>query len=564
MKKNKIKKESVKTPKENPFKKLLTKIKAKKVTKQVAEEVKHEGKYAIEMKKVTKTFAGGKIVANSNVDLAVKWNEIHAICGENGAGKSTLMSILFGLYKQDAGEIWVRGKKVNFKNAMQANAAGLGMVHQHFKLVNAFSLLDNIILGAETTKNGFIYKKPSEKRIKEICERYGFNFDIHQKTAEATVGTQQKVEIVKLLFRGAEVLIFDEPTAVLSDDEIAGFLDMLRVLKKQGKTIILITHKLNEVLDVADRVTVLRKGMSIGTHNIKDVDTAKLVELIVGQKIVEKPNNLSYAIRTNPIIKIKNIKMHKQNDKRLTAINNLSLDVYPGEIVGIAGIEGNGQSELALALAGIQHPDKGTIEFRVSNLDIDITHEVPKVISNLGISHVPEDRHKYGCILDETVAFNLVSNQIDNKLFKTMGFLRLKEIDMNANNLCAKFNVLGANKGKAIFRSLSGGNQQKVVVARELSKKHEVIVLVQPTRGLDIGAINNIHEYILDEAKKGKTVILISYELDEILKIASRVIVMDHGDIVLDAPKVDIDRQTIGKYLMKTGKAAETAGEGGK
>ncbi|XQP55537.1 MAG: ABC transporter ATP-binding protein [Mycoplasmoidaceae bacterium] len=521
---------------------------------------KRHGKYAIEMKNVTKTFLGGKIIANSNVNINVKWNEIHAICGENGAGKSTLMSILFGLYKQDSGEVYVAGKKVNFKNAMQANEAGLGMVHQHFKLVLAFNLLQNIMLGAETTKYGFINEKPAIAKINKICKEYNFNINLKEKTSEASVGTQQKVEIIKLLYRGAEILIFDEPTAVLSDDEIAGFLDMLRMLKRQGKTIILISHKLNEVLDVADSITVLRKGLTIGTYPRKQIDTAKLVELIVGRKMIENPNVLNFGNKLSPIIKIDHIKMHKQNDPTLTAIYDLSLSVNSGEIVGIAGIEGNGQSELALALAGIQHPDAGKITFYVSGLETDITHETPRVISSLGLSHVPEDRHKYGCILDETVAFNLVSNQINKELFSRFGFLKLKAINMNANNLCTKFNVMGANKGKAKFRSLSGGNQQKVVVARELTKQHSVIVMVQPTRGLDIGAINSIHEYILEEAKKGKAVILISYELDEILKIASRVVVMDHGRIVYDDLKTRTDRQTIGKFLMRTGKA-DTAGK---
>ncbi len=533
----------------------------RKNKKTVATSSAPKGKYAIEMKKVTKTFLGGKIIANSNVDIAVKYNEIHAICGENGAGKSTLMSILFGLYKQDSGEVYVKGKKVDFKNAMQANAAGLGMVHQHFKLVLAFSLLQNIMLGAETTKAGFLDEKPAIERVEKICHQYGFNINLKEKTADASVGTQQKVEIIKLLFRGADILIFDEPTAVLSDDEIAGFLDMLRTLKKQGKTIILITHKLNEVLEVADTVTVLRKGMSVGTHDIKDITTEKLVEYIVGKKIVENPNLLNFGNRSDPVLKIKNLSMHKHTDKRIPAIYDLSLDVYSGEIVGIAGIEGNGQSELALAIAGIQHPDKGKIVYHMSGLDIDITKQTPKTISKLGISHVPEDRHKYGCILDETVAFNLVSNQIDDNLFSKLGFLKLREIGLNANSLCSKFNILGANKGNAIFRSLSGGNQQKVVVARELTKKHNIIVLVQPTRGLDIGAINVIHEYILAEARRGKAVVLISYELDEILKIASRVVVMDHGKIVMDAIKTKTNRQQIGQFLMRTGpKTVEKGG----
>lgn len=511
--------------------------------------------YAIEMHNLTKTFLGGKIVANSNVNFCVKNNEIHAICGENGAGKSTLMSILFGLYKQDNGEVFVKGKKVDFKNAMQANKAGLGMVHQHFKLVLEFNLLENIMLGSETTKFGpigWLDKKPSIERIEMICKQYGFDINLYQKTSTASVGTQQKVEIIKLLFRGADILIFDEPTAVLSDDEIVGFLNILRKLKKQGKTIILISHKLNEIMDIADRVTILRKGMSVGTYNIKDINIPKLVELIVGQKIIDVPNKENYGIMDAPILKIEHLYMHKHSNVSLPAIHDLNFNAYPGEIIGIAGIEGNGQSELALAIAGIQHPDKGKITFVNSGLEVDITNETPQIISDLGISHVPEDRHKYGCVLDETVAFNLITNRINNKLFNKFGFLKLNEIYMNANNLCAKFNVLGANKGKAIFRSLSGGNQQKVVLARELSKRHSLLILVQPTRGLDIGAINFIHELILDEAQMGNTVILISYELDEILKIASKVIVMDHGKIVYESLKNNTNRQTIGKFLMRT------------
>lgn len=525
------------------------------LTKKVKKDSNKTHDYVIEMHNLTKTFLGGKIVANSNVNLCVKKNEIHAICGENGAGKSTLMSILFGLYKQDSGEVFVNGKKVDFKNAMQANKAGLGMVHQHFKLVLAFNLLENIMLGAETTKFGpvgWLDKKPSITKIEKICRQYGFDINLYQKTSEASVGTQQKVEIIKLLFRGADILIFDEPTAVLSDDEIAGFLNILRKLKKQGKTIILISHKLNEIIDIADRVTILRKGMSIGTFNIKDVNIPKLVELIVGQKIIDLPNKENYGIMEAPILKIEHLYMHKHSDPSLPAIHDFNFNIYPGEIIGIAGIEGNGQSELALALAGIQHPNKGKITFVNSGLEVDITNETPQIISDLGVSHVPEDRHKYGCVLDETVAFNLITNMINNKLFNKFGFLRLKDIYMNANNLCAKFNVLGANKGKAIFRSLSGGNQQKVVLARELSKRHSLLILAQPTRGLDIGAINFIHELILDEAQKGKAVILISYELDEILKIASRIIVMDHGKIVYQAMKNNTNRQTIGKFLMRT------------
>ena len=510
-----------------------------------------KSKYAIELKNVTKTFLGGKIVANEKVNMAVKYNEIHAICGENGAGKSTLMSILFGLYKQDSGDVYVKGKKTNFKNAMEANKAGLGMVHQHFKLVQIFSLLDNIILGAESTKLGFLDKKTSIEKIKKICQTYNFDIDLNTKTSLVSVGQQQRTEIIKLLYRKSDILIFDEPTAILSDDEIVGFLQMLRVLKNEGKTIILITHKLNEVEQIADRVTILRKGRSVGTYNMKDISQSKITELMVGTKVTEKPNMLSFANKSETILRVENINLAKHNEPKLTAIKNLSFYVNPGEILGIAGIEGNGQSELALALTGLQKVKSGKIFLKVSDVDVDITNRSPKIISNLGVSHVPEDRHKYGCILDESVSYNLVCNQIDHKLFSKFGFLKLKEINLNAIDLCAKFNILGANQGKNKMRSLSGGNQQKVVVAREMSKNHSLIILVQPTRGLDVGAINNIHELILNEAKKGKAVILISYELDEILKIASRVLVMDHGEIVYESIKTRTNRQIIGQYLTR-------------
>ena len=534
----------------------VSKSKDKKLIKQ---ELKTEmkkvknGDYAVEMVDITKTFLGGKIVANSDVTFRVKKNEVHAICGENGAGKSTLMSILFGLYKPDKGQIIVNGNIAKFKSAADANKNGLGMVHQHFKLVQAYTLLDNIILGVEKTRYGFLDKKTSAKEIAKIANEYKLSIDLDKKTSEASVGMQQRTEIIKLLYRGADILIFDEPTAVLTDEEIKGFLEMILFLKKQGKTIILITHKLNEVQAVADRITILRKGASVGTYNMKDVNYEKIVELMVGNKVVENPNILNFANEDKTVVEIKNIKLKKQGNKNIVAVNNLSLKVNAGDILGIAGIEGNGQSELALALTGLHKVEHGEIFLLNDGREVNITNCSPKTITQLGVSHVPEDRHKYGLILDESVAYNMASNQIDTSLFSKFGFLRLKEIAMNASNLCTRFNVMGANNGKTVARGLSGGNQQKVVVARGMIKKHNVIILVQPTRGLDVGAINFIHEKILEEAKAGIAVILISYELDEILKVSSRIAVMDQGKIVFDKYKKDgVDRQTIGKYLMRT------------
>lgn len=517
----------------------------------VDEKAIYKGDDVVKMINISKTFVGGKIIANQNVNFQVKYNEIHAICGENGAGKSTLMSILFGLYKQDSGEVYVNGKIAKFKNAADATKAGLGMVHQHFKLVQVYSLLDNIILGAETTKFGFLNKKASIKRIDKICDDYNLNIDLKIKTNIASVGTQQRAEIVKLLYRGAQILIFDEPTAVLSDDEIEGFLDILLELKKQGKTIILISHKLNEVKKVADRITVLRKGTSVGTYDVSQLTQEKIVELMVGNKMVINVNEQDFTDNSQSLFSIKNLTCKKISNTKLVAIKNLSLMVNPGEILGIAGIEGNGQSELALAIAGLHKIEYGLIVLKKNDVTINITHLSPKQRSNVGIAHVPEDRHKYGLILDETVAYNLISNQVNSALFNKLGFLRMKEIKLNAINLCSKFDIKGANRGKALARSLSGGNQQKIVVAREMNKFHDIIVLVQPTRGLDVKAANFIHDQIINEAKNGKAIILISYELDEIIKVCSKIAVMDQGKIVYQAYKKDINRQDIGKFLLR-------------
>ena len=510
-------------------------------------------KYAVKMKKITKSFCEGKIIANKDVNINVKHNEIHVICGENGAGKSTLMSILFGLYQPDEGEIYINEKKINLKNPAQANELGLGMVHQHFKLINCFSVLDNVILGNEKkiAKNGLLNRKKAQIEIEKICKEYDFKLDLTMKISSLSISQQQKVEILKLLYADAEILIFDEPTAILSDHEILNFIKMLKQLKKSGKTIIFITHKIEEIKKIADSVTILRNGKAIKTLTAKEIKKGLLIKLLVGKETIKK-STINFLKHTKQsILEVKNLYSNKINNNKITIINNMNFKIYPGEIVGIAGIEGNGQSELALILTGILKPKKGSILYKnEENKVFDLVRLNPNKISKLGISHVPEDRHKYGCILDETVEINLILNQINDKKFSNNFFLKWKKIRLNAIDLCSKFNILGASNGNAKMRSLSGGNQQKVVIARELTKKHSLTIMVQPTRGLDIKTINNIHDSIRQEAKNNKAVLLISYELDEILKISNRIIVMNKGKIVFDKPNKKINRNILGKYLV--------------
>lgn len=516
-------------------------------------KTKKKIKYAIQMKEITKTFYDGRIIANKNVNINVKHNEIHVICGENGAGKSTLMSILFGLYQPDKGEIYINEKKVNLKNPAQANKLGLGMVHQYFKLINCFSILDNVILGNEKkiAKNGLLNRKKAKIEIEKICKEYDFKLNLSDKISLLSAGQQQKVEILKLLYADAKILIFDEPTAILSDHEILNFINMLHQLKKKGKTIIFITHKIEEIKKIADSVTILRNGETIKTLATEEIKNEKLIELLVGKEVIKKTTINVSKHAEHPILEVKNLCSNKINNNKIKIIDNMSFKIYPGEIIGVAGIEGNGQSELALILTGILKPKNGSILYRnEENKIFNLNKLNPNKISKLGISHVPEDRHKYGCILDETVEVNLILNQIDDKKFSNNFFLKWKQIKLNAINLCSKFNILGANNGKAKMRSLSGGNQQKVVIARELTKKHSLTIMVQPTRGLDIKTVNNIHDFIRYEAKNNKAVLLISYELDEILKISNRIIVMNKGKIVCDKSSKEINRNIIGKYLV--------------
>jgi simple sugar transport system ATP-binding protein len=514
-------------------------------------------KYAIEMHDITKTFNNGAIIANDQLNLKVKTNTIHAIVGENGAGKSTLMSILFGIYQPDSGEIKVNEHVIKFNSAQDASYAGLGMVHQHFKLVHVFSLLENIILGAEVTNRfGFLNMKKAHAKVTELAHKYNLPINLNKTVEQASVGEQQRVEILKLLYRDANILIFDEPTAVLSDAEIESFLDMLLEFKKLGKTIILITHKLNEVKKIADHATVIRLGKNVGEFDIQKTSTDHIANTMVGHELNVQANNmLDYVANEQPVIlQIEDLHIQHIANHKVEALRGISLEVHAGEILGVAGVEGNGQSELAMAIGGLIKPTSGVIrlikheqlnqQFTINNLSI-------REIYELGISHVPEDRHKYGLLLDETVAFNCAASQISKRPFSRFGFLNKPVINNYAANLCKKFDIRGAHNGTNIARNLSGGNQQKLVFAREISRPHKLIIYVQPTRGLDLGAIQEIHKHITADAKNGAAVILISYELDEIFNIASNIIVMSRGEIVYRGRTVDTTRKMIGHHISR-------------
>jgi len=518
----------------------------------------NDSKYAIEMIKITKTFDNGKKIVNDNLTIKVEKNEIHAIVGENGAGKTTIMSILFGILPYDSGKIIVNGNELTTMTANDIKANGIGMVHQHFKLVNNYTLLDNIILGAEITKHGFIDRKSAKQKIEKLAKQYNLDVNLDIKSINATVGQQQRTEILKLLYRDVDILIFDEPTAVLSDQEIKGFLQMLLEFKKQGKTIILITHKLNEVMAVADNITIIRKGKLVKTVKKQDTNEAQIANDMVGYKLVltkNKTKDQSYKER--PIVcELKNVTVPKISQPKVNALNNFNLTIHKGEILGIAGIEGNGQTELALILGGLLK-QKVTGEVYIYNLE---TNEKINVLgSNIhnlyknGLCHVPEDRLKYGLVLDENVNINSVLPEIDHYPFTKFGFINKKQINKYAKSIISTWDVRGTNSGKALARSLSGGNQQKLVIGRELTRKHNFAILVQPTRGLDLGAINYIHEKIIQDAKNGTTILLISYELDEILTISSRIAVINNGKIVYETLGNKAKRSEIAKYLSNSG-----------
>lgn len=479
--------------------------------------------YEIEMLNITKEFPG--IKANDNVTLKVKKGSIHALLGENGAGKSTLMSILFGLYKQEEGIIRIKGEEVEINDPNDAADLKIGMVHQHFQLVDNFTVAQNIILGSEpTTKMKTIDYNYVNNRIREISKEYKLEVDPTSKIQDISVGAQQRVEILKMLYRDSEILIFDEPTAVLTPQEIDELMNIMKNLVERGKTIILITHKLKEIMQVADEVTVLRRGRFIDKVAVSDSTEKSLAELMVGREIdfaVDKPEQEA----GNTVLEIKNLSVNDSRD--LPAVKNLSLDVKAGEILGIAGIDGNGQDELIYALSGLRNATDGEVLLNGENiLNMPIAQRYKK-----GLGHIPSDRHKHGLILDFMLEENLIIHDYKSPKFSKMGILAEDKITKNADALIEEFDVRTSQGPKTLTRSMSGGNQQKAIIAREITKSPDCLLVVQPTRGLDVGAIEYIHSRIVQERNNGKAILLISFELDEIMALSDRIAVISGGEI---------------------------------
>ena len=587
--------------------------------------------FVIEMRHITKEFPG--IIANDDITLQLKRGEIHALLGENGAGKSTLMSVLFGLYQPEKGEILKNGQVVKINNPNDATALGIGMVHQHFKLVECFSVLDNIILGAENTKLGFIQKKKAKNKVLELSNRYGLNVDINAIVEDITVGMQQRVEILKMLYRDNEILIFDEPTAVLTPQEIDELMKIMKNLAAEGKSILFITHKLNEIMAVADRCSVLRKGKYIGTVDIKDTTKEELSEMMVGRQVkfeVDKDESVPGDV----VLDVDKLCVESKIHKKL-AVKDVSFQVHAGEIVCIAGIDGNGQTELVYGITGLEklapnvkeeveeHVEKpvwqklkevekqeraklfftqcgeqlkfffvelgkkiwkklkkfgetvaakavalwnklvllfnknkaqeldpnADVKGRITLCGQDITKAPIRKRSKTGMSHIPEDRHKYGLVLDYTLEQNMVLQRYWKKEFQKGGFIKFKAVEDYSEKLIEKYDVRSGQGGKTLVRSMSGGNQQKAIVARELDREHKLLIAVQPTRGLDVGAIEYIHSQIVKDRDAGAGVLLVSLELDEVMNLSDRILVMYEGEIVgeLDPKKTTV--QELGLYM---------------
>ena len=496
----------------------------------------------IEMREITKIF--GQFVANDKINLHLRRGEIHALLGENGAGKSTLMNMLAGLLEPTSGEIAVNGQVVKLDSPSKAASLGIGMVHQHFMLVEAFTFGENIMLGSETTKNGELCSKKAIQEIKELSEKYGLAVDPSAKIEDISVGAQQRVEILKTLYRGADILIFDEPTAVLTPAEIEELMIIMKNLVKEGKSIILITHKLDEIRAVSDRVTVIRRGKSIETVEIAGATNQDLAEMMVGRSV-------SFTTEKNPpqpkevILSIKDLVVNE--NRGIPAVKNLSLDVRAGEIVGIAGIDGNGQSELIQAITGLRKVKSGTINIKGK----DVVGLPPRKITEMKVSHVPEDRHRDGLVLDLTISENIALQTYYKEPLSKNGILNYTNIHNYARKLMEEFDVRAAND-YVPASALSGGNQQKAIIAREVDRDPDLLIVSQPTRGLDVGAIEYIHKRLIGERDKGKAVLVVSFELDEILNLSDRIAVIHDGKIQGIVTPAETNKQELG-ILMAGG-----------
>ena len=499
--------------------------------------------YAIEMLHITKRFPG--IIANDDITLQLKKGEIHALLGENGAGKSTLMSVLFGLYQPEVGTIKKDGVEVKINNPNDANALGIGMVHQHFKLVECFTVLDNIIMGVEPVgKLGFLQKKQAREKVVALSEKYGLQVDPDAKIEDITVGMQQRTEILKMLYRDNEILIFDEPTAVLTPQEIEELMQIMRNLAAEGKSILFISHKLAEIMAVADRCTVLRKGKYIGTVETKNTTMEELSAMMVGRNVnfhvEKKPANPGEVLLEVQHMTVAS-KSHNNN-----AVKDVSFKVRRGEIVCIAGIDGNGQSELVYGLTGLEPLVSGKIIMNGK----DITKASIRKRSISGMSHIPEDRHKHGLVLDYSLEYNMVlQTYFESRFTQRIGFLRRRNIREYSDKLIKEYDVRSGQGSITTARSMSGGNQQKAIIAREIDKQPEVLVAVQPTRGLDVGAIEFIHKQLVAQRDAGKAVLLISLELDEVMDVPDRILVMYEGEIVGELDPKKTTQEELGLYM---------------
>lgn len=496
--------------------------------------------YAIEMIDIVKRF--GAFTALDKVKLQVRTGEIHAILGENGAGKSTLMSVLFGLYTPEEGVIKVSGVPVKISSPNVATKLKIGMVHQHFKLVDEFTVTENIVLGSEPTKGLTMNLNDASKKIAELSKQYGLDVDPSAKIKDITVGMQQRVEILKMLYRDADILIFDEPTAVLTPQEIEELLKIMDELRNQNKSIVLITHKLNEIKTVADRCTVIRRGQYIDTVDVKDTDENLMAELMVGRKVSFETEKADAQLR-DVILRIKNLKV--KDSRGIETLKGVNFELRGGEILGVAGIDGNGQKELVEAITGLAKSSHG--EVLLNNSEIQ---SLPiRKRTELGIGHIPEDRHKHGLVLDFNVRENMILQTYYKAPFSRSGLLNEAVSVKFAEELTEKFDVRSGNGIQSITRGMSGGNQQKAIIAREIAREPQLLIAMQPTRGLDVGAIEFIHQQLIAERDKGNAVLLISFELEEIMNLSDRIAVMYDGNVIDILDRKDATRNQLGLLM---------------
>ncbi|MGM8214530.1 ABC transporter ATP-binding protein [Bacillaceae bacterium W0354] len=505
--------------------------------------------YVIEMLNIRKEFPG--IVANDNITLQVKKGEIHALLGENGAGKSTLMNVLFGIYQPERGKIRVNGEDVQITDPNVANELGIGMVHQHFMLVDTFSVTENIILGNEPKKGLNIDILRAEKEVQQISDQYGLRVDAKALVRDISVGMQQRVEILKMLYRKADILILDEPTAALTPQEIKELMQIMKSLINEGKSIILITHKLNEIMEVADRCTVIRRGKGIGTVNVNETTTEELASMMVGREVLftteKKP-----ATPKETVLSINSLIV--KDNRGVDMVRGLDLEVRKGEIVGIAGVDGNGQSELIEAITGLRKVESGKIDLNGK----EITNLKPRKVTESGVGHIPQDRHKFGLLLDYPIGENMVLQTYYQPPFSRKGRLNFKKIYDYADRLIEEYDVRTPNSS-TLARALSGGNQQKAIIGREVDRSPDLLIAAQPTRGLDVGAIEFIHKKLIEERDNDRAVLLISFELDEIMNLSDRIAVIYEGKIVAIVNPEETNDQELG--LLMAGSNRQKAGE---